>query len=65
MNGVFVNDRQRKHAELKEGDLVELGDISMRFRVRAARELQGEQTVMLRTVAPSGKVARDDEEMIA
>ena len=52
MNGIFVNDERVKTATLSEGDLLELGDIGMRFIVNREDDLPGEQTVMLRTVAP-------------
>ena len=52
MNGVYVNDKRVKSAPIADGDLVELGDISMRFSARADEDMPGEETVILRTVAP-------------
>jgi len=52
MNGIFVNDERVKTATLSEGDLLELGDMGMRFVINREDDLPGEQTVMLRTVAP-------------
>ena len=34
MNGVFVQNKQLKHAVLKGGELVELGNISCKFEVQ-------------------------------
>jgi pSer/pThr/pTyr-binding forkhead associated (FHA) protein len=53
MNGVFVNDKRvTTGAALREGDSLELGDVKMRFTMLSADPLAGEETVVVRTVAP-------------
>jgi len=52
LNGVFVNGRKLKTSPLKEGDLLEIGDITLRFGVRSDPDLPGEETVILHTVTP-------------
>lgn len=54
MNGVFVNDKRipTNGSPLREGDAVELGDVKMRFTMLSADPLAGEETVVVRTVAP-------------
>ena len=47
MNGVFINNRQLKRSVLRDGDNVELGDVSFTFRLLdEAPEVHG-ATVML------------------
>jgi len=58
MNGVYVNGDQVKKATLRDGDSVELGDVGMRFHVYANEAPAGEETVMLKTAAPSGTFGR-------
>ncbi len=60
LNGVFVNDRQVKSASLAEGDLVEVGDVQLRFTLSPGdgsneedRTVMGlDRTVMSSTKAP-------------
>ncbi|MEM7408523.1 MAG: FHA domain-containing protein [Pseudomonadota bacterium] len=52
MNGVFVNDERVQSAALSEGDLIELGDVKLRFTMLAADPLGGDETVMVRTHMP-------------
>lgn len=46
MNGVFVNNRLRKQCDLSAGDVVELGDVVLRFTVKRASELSPEEASM-------------------
>lgn len=59
MNGVFVNDKRVSSASIKEGDLVELGDVRMRFSLMTREEPGGDDTVMLRTALPGSRVLPD------
>ena len=52
MNGVFVNDKRVSASPLKEGDLVELGDVSLRFTMLNTDPMAGDETVVVRTIAP-------------
>ncbi len=52
MNGIFVNDKKVQQAELHEGDLVEVGDISFRFSRFDDDPASMQQTVMVRTRIP-------------
>ena len=48
MNGLFVQKKQLKHAVLKGGELVDLGDISCRFEVQKKADIvSGDGTVVL------------------
>jgi len=52
MNGVFVNDERLPTSALKEGDLIELGDIKLRFTMLAIDMLDGDETMMMGTQVP-------------
>jgi len=52
MNGIYVNDKKVKQAELNEGDTVEIGDISFRFTRFDDDPASMQQTVMVRTRIP-------------
>jgi len=58
MNGVYVNDRRIKTATLEDGDLIELGDIGLRFSAGGDEAESDDQTLLLKTEAmerPSGE----------
>ena len=61
MNGVFVNDKQLRHSDLSDGDLVELGDVAFTFSVQVAPEESIDQTIML-TAVPDLEDAQGSEE---
>ncbi len=50
MNGVFINQKKIDSVTLADGDIIEIGDMSFRFRMRQDAETTGEVTVALRTV---------------
>ena len=52
MNGVFVNGKKVHESTLNDGDLLDVGDIRMRFSAENVNALGGEETVMLRTILP-------------
>jgi pSer/pThr/pTyr-binding forkhead associated (FHA) protein len=52
MNGVFVNGTKIRESDLSQGDNLDVGDVRMVFSAENVDELTGENTVMLRTVAP-------------
>jgi hypothetical protein len=43
MNGVFINNKQLKHATLKGGEHVELGNVGCQFKVIGESELDGDR----------------------
>lgn len=53
MNGVFINNEKIKIQQLKEGDIVEIGDVNFRFTLHGADYPLQETTVMQKTKAPS------------
>ena len=53
MNGVYINNEKIGKAELHEGDIVEIGDIFLRFSQLAADYSLEESTVMQKTKVPS------------
>ena len=52
LNGVFVNSEQVKKKKLEEGDIIEIGDIYLRFTTRPADFPVEEDTVMQNTRTP-------------
>lgn len=69
MNGVFVNNKPRKHADLSDKDTIELGDVAFRFAFQTTRDLATDSTVIM-TEAPTEfdfdiSLDDDDEEKIA
>jgi len=52
LNGVFVNSEQVKKKKLAEGDIIEIGDIYLRFTTRPADYPVEEDTLMQNTRAP-------------
>ena len=52
MNGVFIDNKQLKHASLKGGELLEFGDISCHFRMLSETELTGDDTMVLSNNTP-------------
>lgn len=53
MNGVYINNEKIGKAELHEGDVVEIGDVFLRFSQLAADYSLEESTVMQKTKVPS------------
>ncbi len=53
LNGVFINSEKVKIQQLKEGDIVEIGDVNFRFTLHGADYSLEESTVMQKTKAPS------------
>lgn len=51
LNGVFINNEKVKIQQLKEGDMVEIGDINFRFTLHGADQPL-EDTVMQKTKTP-------------
>ena len=47
MNGVFVNNKARKHASLSDNDTIELGDVAFKFTLETTRNLATDSTVIL------------------
>ena len=69
MNGVFVNNKPRKHADLSDKDTIELGYVAFRFAFQTTRDLATDSTVIM-TEAPTEfdfdiSLDDDDEEKIA
>ena len=52
LNGVFVNSEQVKKKKLEEGDIIEIGDIYLRFTTRPADYPVEEDTLMQNTRTP-------------
>ncbi|MBF8268896.1 MAG: hypothetical protein HW386_605 [Gammaproteobacteria bacterium] len=52
LNGVFVNSEQVKKKKLEEGDIIEIGDIYLRFTTRPADFPVEEDTVLQNTRTP-------------
>ncbi len=65
MNGIFVNNKQEKQSELVDGDIVELGDITLRFITDREGALADDRTVMLRTPDADSERIGGNEEKIA
>jgi len=53
MNGVYINNEKIGKAELHEGDVIEFGDVFMRFTQLTSDYLLEESTVMQKTKVPS------------
>lgn len=53
LNGVFVNDTRIEAVELCDGDLVDVGDVRMRFTLHDESHAAQEATVMVRTRTPT------------
>lgn len=51
-NGVFVNNRKINRHKLAEGDIIEIGDLYLRFTQNPLDYQLGESTMALRTRAP-------------
>ena len=47
MNGVFVNNKARKQANLSDNDTIELGDVAFKFTLETTRNLATDSTVIL------------------
>jgi len=52
LNGVFVNDKKVKSADLNEGDELDVGDVPLRFTLYDEDQAAQEPTVMVGTRAP-------------
>lgn len=52
MNGVFVNNRQHRKTILRDGDLVELGDVPLRFILHTESQETDEKTLLLTPLNP-------------
>lgn len=53
LNGVFVNDTRIEAAQLGDGDVVDIGDVRMRFTLHDESHAAQEATVMVRTHTPA------------
>ena len=53
LNGVYVNDEKIKKKKLEEGDMVEIGDIIMRFTLFSSDYASDEDTAIQNTRTPS------------
>jgi len=53
LNGVYVNDEKIKKKKLEEGDIVEIGDIIMRFTLFSSDYQSDEDTAIQNTRTPS------------
>ena len=53
LNGVFVNGEKIAEATVADGDLLEIGDVALRFRGEDSADAAGDETVILRTRLPS------------
>jgi len=51
-NGVFINDHKVTTQNLVEGDIIEIGDVFLRFTQKPADYTYGQNTAMLKTRAP-------------
>lgn len=51
-NGVFINDHKITTQNLVEGDIIEIGDVFLRFTQKPADYTYGQNTAMLKTRAP-------------
>lgn len=52
LNGVFVNDNRIDAMELREGDIVDIGDVRLRFTLHDEHYAAEEATVLVRTRTP-------------
>ena len=52
LNGIFVNDEKIKKKKLHEGDIIEIGDIFLRFSLYSADFQLDEDTAVQRTKTP-------------
>jgi hypothetical protein len=52
LNGVFVNNEKIEKTKLREGDIVEIGDVAMRFTLLSDDYQLEESTVMQQTKVP-------------
>ena len=52
LNGVFVNDEKINKKKLEEGDIIEIGDIFLRFTQHPSDYQLGDDTAMQQTKAP-------------
>lgn len=52
LNGVFVNDEKISRHKLDEGDIIEIGDFSLRFTQNPVDYQLGEDTLVMKTKAP-------------
>ena len=62
LNGVLVNGEKVEERALADGDLLEIGDIALRFRAHGSSELSGEDTVILKTAMPSHPLVQGNPE---
>jgi adenylate cyclase len=53
LNGVYVNDEKIKKKKLEEGDILEIGDIVMRFTLFSSDYASDEDTAVQNTRTPS------------
>lgn len=53
LNGVYVNDEKIKKKKLEEGDIVEIGDVIMRFTLFSSDYQSDEDTAIQNTRTPS------------
>ena len=53
LNGVFVNDTRIESMQLREADVVDIGDVRMRFTLRDESHALQEATVVVRTRTPT------------
>ncbi|MBK6658491.1 MAG: FHA domain-containing protein [Proteobacteria bacterium] len=53
LNGVFVNDTRIESIQLRENDMVDIGDVRLRFTLHDESHAAQEATVMVRTRTPT------------
>ena len=53
LNGVFVNDTRIESIQLREGDVVDIGDVRMQFTLHDESHAAQDATVMVRTRTPA------------
>lgn len=53
LNGVFVNDTRIESIQLRENDVVDIGDVRMRFTLHDESHAEQEATVVVRTRTPA------------
>jgi Mg-chelatase subunit ChlD len=52
LNGVFVNEKKARQADVREGDLIDIGDVGVKFTLYDEDAAAQEPTVMVRTRTP-------------
>ena len=52
LNGIYVNEKQVSNKKLQEGDIIEIGDISLRFTYQSKDYSLNEDTAIQKTKSP-------------